>query len=271
MPSGRFRDGSMTMPHAAPPGTVIFLHSGGMSSRQWRRFAEELRPTHPVLTPDFLGCGDNPPWPPNRAFDFSEDADAIEQLVRSLESPVHLVGHSYGGLIALTVAKRLPERVRSLAVYDPVAFGVLYTPEDAVGLANLAEASRNTAFLDERTGGSAAWYELFIDYWNGPGAWRTLPSATQEAFLRVGRKVFYEVLSLSADRTPASAYATITAPTLLLGGGASPAAALRVVSILGQALPNATVKVFEGAGHMGPLTHGPIVNEAIQNHIETAT
>jgi pimeloyl-ACP methyl ester carboxylesterase len=35
------------------------------------------------------------------------------------------VGHSYGGLLALRLARRDPARVRSLTVYDPVAFGVL--------------------------------------------------------------------------------------------------------------------------------------------------
>lgn len=242
-----------------------------MSSRQWRRLAEELRPEHEVLTPDFLGCGENPPWPSQRGFHFSEDADVIEQRIRDHGEPVHLVGHSYGGLIALSVARSIPDRVLSLSVYDPVAFGVLYMPPDAEGLANLSEASRDPVFLDEATGGSDAWYERFIDYWNGKGAWRALPLATKESFLRVGRKVFLEVLSLSHDRTPGGAYACIAAPTLLLGGEASPAAARRVLAVLGERMPHATVHLLEGAGHMGPLTHGPVVHRLIQKHIDSAS
>lgn len=238
-----------------------------MSSRQWSRLSEMLGATHRVLAPDLIGSGANPPWPDDEPFDLLQDVEVLESLIDQLGGAAHLVGHSYGGLLALTVARRAPSRVRSLAVYDPVAFGVLYEPEDAEGLADLARAASHPVFTDYERGGSDAWFEAFIDYWNGPGAWRGMAEAGRASFLRVGRKVFYEVWSLMHDRTPASAYAGIEAPALLLGGAGSPAAARRVVQVLSPALPDSRLQMIAGAGHMGPLTHGPIVNEAIAAHI----
>src|SRR5213076_2538180 len=52
---------------------------------------------------------------------FEEQA---EELAPLLEDGAHLVGHSYGGVISLLIAARYPERVRSLAVSEPPAFGV---------------------------------------------------------------------------------------------------------------------------------------------------
>ncbi len=83
----------------------------------------------------------------------------------------------------------------------------------------------------------------------------------------MGRKVFYEVWSLMHDRTPASAYATIQAPALFLGGETSPEAARRVVALLAEALPRGRARIIPGAGHMGPLTHARKVNELIAAHI----
>lgn len=254
----------------SPSAPVVLLHSSGLSSRQWSRLSEALSSTHRVVAPDLIGSGANPPWPDEEPFDLLLDVEAIERLVDDLGGVAHLVGHSYGGLLALTLARRNPARVRSVAVYDPVAFGVLYAPADAEGLADLARAASVPVFTDYERGGSDAWFEAFIDYWNGPGAWRGMTEAGRASFLRVGRKVFYEVWSLMHDRTPASAYAAIEVPALLLGGTVSPAAARRVVEVLSGALPDARLRMIPGAGHMGPLTHGPAVNEAVAGHVRAA-
>ena len=241
-----------------------------MSSRQWGRLAEALGRTHRVVAPDLLGSGANPPWPSEKLFDLSEDVDAIEAMVRKLDGPVHVVGHSYGGLLALKLARRNPAGILSLTMYDPVAFGVLHAENDAEGLADLARADDHPVFTDFARGGDDAWFEVFVDYWNGPGAWRAMSQEGRDSFLRVGRKVFFEVWSLMHDRTPASAYSAIDAPSLVLGGADSPPAARRVVAHLSAALPRGRAHMVPGAGHMGPLTHAAVVNAAIVAHIENS-
>lgn len=77
-------------------------------------------------------------------------------------------------------------------------------------------------------------------------------------------------MALMGERTPAAAYAGIAAPTLLLAGGRSPAAARRVVALLAGAMPRARTLVLEDAGHMGPLTHAERVNAAIVAHVDAA-
>jgi pimeloyl-ACP methyl ester carboxylesterase len=59
-----------------------------------------------------------PPNPPVERVDFAADAELVRGL---LESGDHLVGHSYGGVIALLAAASRPERLRSLTVIEPPA------------------------------------------------------------------------------------------------------------------------------------------------------
>ncbi|MCB9611536.1 MAG: alpha/beta fold hydrolase [Sandaracinus sp.] len=250
--------------------TALLLHSSGMSSRQWRPLASELAATHEVLAPDLIGSGERPPWT-GASFHFREDLDELEAMLRA-HGPADLVGHSYGGFLALQLARRAPELVRTLAVYDPVAFGVLNgaLPEDlealaTEGRADLARVAEEPRF--ESHEGDEVWFELFVDYWNGVGAWRALPDHTREAFLRVGRKVFGEVTTLSRDHTPAEAYAVLRAPALLITGERTPPAARAVVAILARTLPNATRLEITGAGHMGPITHARRVVPAIVAHV----
>src|SRR4051794_24068018 len=97
--------------HGVP---VICLHSGGLSSRQWRRLAALLAPSHRVILPDLIGYGATGAWPAGEPFHFQRDVDAIVALARTLDQPAHFVGHSYGGFLAMHVARAVP--VRSLAL-----------------------------------------------------------------------------------------------------------------------------------------------------------
>lgn len=251
-----------------PP--ALLLHSGGLSSRQWGRLAGRLRSSRRVLAPDLLGYGTSTPWPADEPFDLSQDLRLIETLVADVPGPFDLVGHSYGGLLALRFALARPQDVRSIAVYEPVAFGILHEPPDADAAVDLARLDHDGGFLTPETGGDEPWLSRFVDYWNGPGAWRTVSQATREAFLRAGRKVFQEVTSIMADRTPASAYRVIQAPALVLEGSESPTAIHRVCDRLVAALPHARRITFPDTGHMGPLTNMVAVNDAIVEHIESA-
>lgn len=266
----RKKAGPLTNSQPRSPSPVVLLHSGGMSGRQWRKLADALGPRHRVLTPDFIGSGERPPWPADQPFHFSQDVDAIEQLLRDLGEPAHLVGHSYGGFVALMVAKRAPRQFLSLTTYDPVAFGVLHAASDAEGLDDLARAANDPVFTNETTGGDDAWFQAFVDYWNGAGTWRGMPQAARDAFLRVGRKVYWEVATLMQERTGADAYGDLDPPALFVTGDRSPPAARRVVTLLAAAFPHGSKRILEGAGHMGPISHGTVFNQAVVDAIARA-
>ena len=228
---------------------ALLVHSGGFGGRQWRRLGELLAPTHDVQAPDLLGYGARP-WPVGEPFHFRQD---VEYLAGLLDGPADVVGHSYGGFLALQLALAHPELVDRIAVYDPVAFNVLSADELAAGLAG--QKPKYEGAVDE------ARLQSFVDWWNGPGAWDRLAPPTQAAFRAGGWKLGQEVQSLVADR--ASDYATIQAPALVLGGGLSPVTERRTVERLVEQMPHARLEMFDDLGHMGPLTDADRVNAAI--------
>jgi pimeloyl-ACP methyl ester carboxylesterase len=246
--------------------TVLLIHSGGFTSRQWRRLIERLVPRFHAVAPDLLGYGTSGRWPDGEPFHFRQDLDYLESLLDRDLGSAHLVGHSYGGFLALQLALRRPDLVRSIAAYEPVAFGILDDVEDADARAGLALVKRQWEPGDG--GVDEAWLRAFVEWWNGPGAWDRLNEETRAAFRATGWKVFNEVMTLAGDRTSRSAYATISIPALILGGELSPLAERRVVEKLGAALPRAIARIFAGVGHMAPISHAPMVNDAILRHLE---
>jgi pimeloyl-ACP methyl ester carboxylesterase len=247
---------------------VVLLHSSGMSGEQWRRTTPALLQAGVrAIVPDLLGSGRSAPWPDGAPFRFELDVEVVGRLLERIDHPVHLVGHSYGGHVALRAAALAPDRVLSLALYDPVSFGVLDPDGDRDAFAEMSglEAPWGSTEADH-----AAWLRAFIAYWGGPEAWSRLREPARAEMARVGWVVYAGARSLVTDRTAASAYRSITTRALLVTGERSPIAAGRIVSRLGETLPGARVVRLAGAGHMGPLTHQEAWTQMLVTHLAGA-
>ena len=234
--------------------TILLLHSSGLSGRQWNAYLEPLAVlAGRVLVPDLCSYGESERFRGRAPFHYAMDVSAMLELVSQDDAPLVLVGHSYGGLLALRMASALPqERVRALVVYEPVAWGVLYERDGEAFL----DSFYSQGFFDDATGGSAAWMQSFVDFWSGPGSWDALGEGGRAQMMGSARKTFEEVRSLCVDWTPASAYAHLTCPTLILNGTRSPEPEQRVCEILAEVIPGAERQVIEGAGHLGAAQRG---------------
>ncbi len=63
-----------------------------------------------------------PPNPPGEGIDFDEQARALAELI---EPGTHVIGQSYGGIVSMLATGLVPDRVRSLTVIEPPAFGLV--------------------------------------------------------------------------------------------------------------------------------------------------
>jgi len=95
---------------------LVLLHGSVTNAALTWRKQQALAAEFELVTPDRPGF---PPGPPIARVDFDADVPCLESLVRPVD---HLVGQSYGGVIALLAAPRLP--LASLTVIEPPAFGV---------------------------------------------------------------------------------------------------------------------------------------------------
>ena len=160
---------------------VVLLHCSGSSGAQWRSLAAQLGERYQVLTPDLIGYGAAGPWSGGGAFCLAEEAAPVRSILGRLNEAVHLVGHSYGGAVALHLARIRPERVKSLTLIEPSAFHLLRNGDatDAEALREItvvaAYASAALAVGDYRGG-----FGRFVDYWSGPGSWRAMAPSDGE-------------------------------------------------------------------------------------------
>lgn len=134
-----------------------------------------------MLAVDLTGQGRSEPWSEPKPFSFSIDVERLGDIVRAAQ-PAHVVGHSYGCTIALHVARTLPDSLRTLSLFDPVAFSVLDAHDDRDAMAILAALDLSwKPEPDQRD----RWLRTFVDFWGGSGAWSTLRDDARAEFRRI--------------------------------------------------------------------------------------
>lgn len=252
---------------------IVLLHCTGGSGNQWRGIAKALA-TAPLATgtrlimPDLRGFGESEPWSGRGPMRLADDAAIVRALVEEVGGPVHLVGHSYGGAVALVAALQAPQDIRSLTLIEPAAFFLLRgsIAEDEALFAEIAAVGDRIASATTR-GDYRPALEHFVDYWSGDGAWRSMAPEAQSALGRRIGAIALNFWTTTGERTPLGAVSRLSRPTLLLRGGRSRPIARRIVERLIWTLPNATLREIEGAGHMLPLTHPVPVAQAIGDHV----
>ena len=253
----------------APSDRVVLIPCSAGSARQWKALMEQLAGFQ-AMPLDLCGHGKQDRWHGGRALSLSEEAAAINEACPD-NAPFHLVGHSYGGGVALRYALSFPERLRSLTLVEPSCFHILRTAEGShaqllAEVRTVAETVNRGVICGDYRGGMAT----FIDYWSGPGSWESLPEAKQAQFAHLAVLVAHHFWSLIEENTPLAAYADIDVPTLILCGTRSPQPSRTIARLLADRLPRARHRTIRDAGHMSPLTHPAEVNPLILEHLRSS-
>jgi pimeloyl-ACP methyl ester carboxylesterase len=248
------------------PG-VVCLHANASTSAQWRDLLGLLESEFHVLAADSYGAGKSPDWPTDRRISLRDESELLEPVFERAGDPFALVGHSYGGAVALRFAVEHPERVSALALYEPTLFAVIEEasppPNDADGIT--AIVARAAAALDAGDNDAAA--EVFIDFWMGAGAWAATRPAVKPSIEAAMNNVRGWADALIGEPTRLEAFRGLDIAVLYIMGSESPASSRGVGRLLTGVLPQVQVLELDGLGHMGPITHSAVVNNAIASFL----
>jgi pimeloyl-ACP methyl ester carboxylesterase len=271
------RDTPGTSPGATP---AVYVHGLGGSSQNWTDLAGLLADRLDGQAVDLPGFGYSDP---SRRYSIPAFADRlIGFLQHAGRGPVHLVGNSLGGAIAVHVAGRRPDLVRTLTLISPampfldprrtaqgrvlpllavpraeriVAWGMArMTPErmaEEVLAACFGDPSRVTA---QRRAEAIEEVRLRFTVAHYPRAYLATLRGLVSCFVRA---------YLPGENSLWRIAARITAPTLVIGGTTDKLVDVRVPAQVARAIPDSRLLTLRGVGHVAQMEQPRVVARAI--------
>jgi pimeloyl-ACP methyl ester carboxylesterase len=249
---------------------VVFLHGLFNDHRQWLPQRDDVGARYQFISYTQRYHGPRPWQDDGENYSNATHARDLAEFIRSLNAgPVHVVGRSNGGHIALVMALEHPELVRSLVLAEPGGVGNLVsdTPEgkEAIGafLETLAPA-RQAALAGDSDAATRHFYEAVA---GRPGLWETLSEDRRQLMLPNGRMLR---LFFAAPRTNISCdqLGHVRAPTLIVKGDRSIPMFQLFSDAVAGCMPGSQVAVIPNSGHSMSQQNPPAFNKALLEFLE---
>ncbi len=207
----------------------------------------------------------------------NNSADLVGLTQQLGVSPVHLVGHSYGGFTAAYCAAKNPGLIRTLTLVEPAVSTILLTnrksiaqllsllihsPSTAMSAARFQRSSLDPSLAAFKRGDFDAALRYNLDgIMNRKGVFERLPEPVQ----RMVKENEKTVGELTADVPPFAKKdaSKISAPTLLVNGENSPKVLHSIVDRLARAIPSAEVATVRGCAHFPHLENPTEFNRVV--------
>jgi len=205
-------------------------------------------------------------------------------LIQNLRlSPVHLIGHSYGGFIAAYTATTRPDLVRTLTLIEPAISTMLLknrksiaeflslfltSPSTAISAAKFQRNSLDPSLKAFKEGKFDAALRFNVDgIMNRKDALNSLPNPIQ-TMMKDNEKTVGELI---AEPPPFGKQETskISVPTLLIHGTDSPRVLHTIVERLSKSIPKNEMKIVEGSAHFPHFEKPEEFNRVVLDFLRT--
>lgn len=251
----RSADGTTIAYEESGSGPRLVLVHGGVSDRTyWAPVLAALADEFTIVSVDRRGRGASGDTEP---YSLAREAEDLVAVVEAFDEPVHLLGHSYGGLVALEAARRTGD-LASLTLYEPAIGFEGAIPEEFIAeieaLVAIGRRDDATALMMGELVGMPA--DVLAELRADTAAWQPMVDSVHT--------LPRELRTVAGFGFDADRYQGIAVPTVLLAGLASPPEMHVGVHLVHDAVDGARVVTMPGVDHEA-VTTGPEVLVAAIN------
>ncbi len=255
---------------ASGAGPTIVLVPGSCSTgAAWRPVMDALRGRFRCVTTSLLGYGRTAERRTTHDPSITHETDVVESVIRRAGGDVHLVGHSFGGLVAAAVALGDRVSLASLTIAEAPAMELLRACSEHQHYQ--AFRRMTAAYFADFESGNAEAIATMIDFYGGAaGTFAAWPPRLRAYAAETTTVNILDWASAYGFPLSPAALAALQMPVLIARGGASPPAVQRANGLLAQCIDGATLATIEGAAHFMIATHAHEVAALIARHVHTA-
>jgi pimeloyl-ACP methyl ester carboxylesterase len=218
-----------------------------------------------IVTTSLLGCGGTAERRTDGDTSIDHEADIVEAVIARTGSPVHLIGHSFGGPVVLAAALRGRARLKSLILIDGNACDLLRQNGDLELYAEVRAMS--AAYIAAYRAGEQDAARRVIDFWTGAGSFDRLPAKLRDYALLTTPANILDWPSMFGFDCAIDDYAAFDLPVLVVHGANSHTATRRVAEIMARIFPRSRLVSVADASHLLIGTHPREVAALIAAHV----
>lgn len=244
---------------------VLFLPGSFGTGAGWKLVVEQLGDSYRLVTTSLLGYGRTAERRPDGQASISEQIAVLDLIFDRLAAPVHLVGHSYGGVVALAHALKGQHRAVSLTLVEANPYPVLLDAGDQALYDAIVEMTG--AYFAEYAGGRIDAAERVIDFYGGAGTFQALPQRVRDYVIETTPTNIRDWGTVEAFAPTVTDFASLAIPTLVIHGGDSPVVMRRISELLAMHLLDSRLVSVAGGSHFLPATHPAVLAGLIADHI----
>jgi pimeloyl-ACP methyl ester carboxylesterase len=243
-------DGCDLYHQTAGEGTpILLIHPAGSTASTWGTCAVELAQIGRLIVYDRRGYARTGGEPVRTMA--THTADAASLLEHLDAAPAVVVGTSAGAAIAVDLAVRRPDLVRAVVAHEfPWRYARhLPAPSQLTAIAKIGWL----AFRGQSADAAETLLRSAYTYRDGSSAWDAFPEEWRQAGRVNAKPALADFLNSIGVYPSPSELATVTVPIVCSYGARSPENMFRLVQSLAAAIPTATARRVEDAGHAAPF------------------
>jgi pimeloyl-ACP methyl ester carboxylesterase len=246
---------------SGPP--LVLVHGSPGEGRSWGRVVPYLKDRFRTICSDLPGHGGSDRLEVDEpAGRMATMGAAVAHLVETLGGPVRLVGHSFGGNVALQAALTVrPEAIEQIVLLEPVYFRALQLTGDVAVLGSAAAYFED--YARRATAGEPDVVRLMVDYWFGEGAFARMPDPVRGYLGASAARNAIDVCSAFLGTSTAADLGRLHRPVTIVDGATSRDVVRSIGQALVKLLPDARMERLAGANHGMLDTHPEAVARLI--------
>ena len=248
--------------------TIVLVPGSCSTGAAWRPVIATWNGQFRCVTTSLLGYGGTAERRTASDPDISHEAEILESVVRKAGSRVHLVGHSFGGLVALAVALRNRVPLASLVILEAPGPEVLRDRGEHPHYRAFRQMTE--AYFAAFDGGNAEAIAAMIDFYGGAGTYASWPPRVRAYAVETTPVNILDWASAYGFALPAKSLAAVQIPALVIRGGASHPAVQRANALLSECMSSAALATIDTAAHFMIATHPDDVGRLIAQHVHRA-
>jgi pimeloyl-ACP methyl ester carboxylesterase len=250
----------------AGAGPTLVLVPGSCSTgAAWRPVMAAWGDRFRCVTTSLLGYGGTAE---RRSVDDTSiwhEADVLEEVIRAAGEPVHLVGHSFGGLVGLAVALRKGVALKSLVVIEAPAVELLRLNGDHDHYRAFRRMTES--YFAAHAMGDAQAIAAMIDFYGGAGTFASWPPRVRDYAVATTSVNILDWAGAYDFAPSAAELAAVDVPVLVLRGEKSHPTVRQANAILAARIRRAECITVEGAAHFMISTHPNRVARLVAEHV----